>query len=68
MARAYRELERDGVVVSNGRRGTTVLAPPEADPAGGAVEAIAESICVAKVNGVDAATILHLVTRTLAAE
>jgi GntR family transcriptional regulator len=35
VARAYRELEQDGLIVTRGRRGTFVAAPPPAAPVQG---------------------------------
>ena len=67
VARAYRELEADGLVRSRGRRGTVVLGEasdaasesPEAD-------AIGSAVSEARKHGLSAAEILRLVTRALA--
>lgn len=67
VARAYRELEVDGVVASSGRRGTVVLAAPPADDAAPSTTAIEDTIRAARRAGLDAASILDVVTRTLAA-
>lgn len=66
VARAYRELEADGVVASSGRRGTTVLAPARIDGESRASAAIEDTIRSARREGLDAASILDVVTRTLA--
>ena len=66
VARAYRELEADQVVASSGRRGTIVLAPPDIDIASQNSETIAEAIRCARRQGLGAASILDVVTRTLA--
>ena len=67
VARAYRELEADGVVASSGRRGTNVLAPPRIDVASQSSDSIADAIRSARRRGLDTAAILDVVTRTLAA-
>lgn len=66
VARAYKELEADGVVASSGRRGTTVLTPPRVDPTERIADDVAESVRAARDGGLDAAAILRIVTRTLA--
>lgn len=66
VARAYRELEAEGVVASNGRRGTTVLTPPRIDDEARTSAAIEDTIRSARREGLDAASILDIVTRTLA--
>lgn len=67
VARAYRDLEAEGVVAASGRRGTVVLALP--DDIGGAdhTDEIADTIRLARRNGMDVAQILDVVTQTLAA-
>ena len=67
VARAYRELEEDGLVRQRGRRGTEV-ASPRAEMS---VDALARSdaeqfVRQARRRGLDAAAILSLVTTALA--
>ena len=66
VARAYRELEADRVVASRGRRGTILLAPPNIDITSQSAETIAETVRSERHQGLDAASILDVVTRTLA--
>lgn len=63
VARAYRELEGDGLIRSRGRRGTVVLpAPPTSQP----VDAIAAAVDDARARGMSAAEILSQVAAALA--
>ena len=66
VARAYKELEADGVVGSSGRRGTSVLPPPPPDPASDAADSVTDAVRAARARGLDAAAILDIVTTTLA--
>ncbi len=69
VARAYRELESDGLVRSHGRRGTIVAGLPTAIPATEIVQReVDELVRLARDRGVDAATVLGLVSNALAAE
>ena len=69
VARAYRELETDGLVRSNGRRGTIVCAIPEPDSATTTTQReISELVRRARARGLDAATVLGLVSSALASD
>ena len=68
VARAYRELEIDGAVGGKGRRGTVVLAPTpiaDHDPTADEVRAL---VSRARRRGVNASTLLELVSAALAVE
>lgn len=64
VARAYRELEAEGFVVSRGRRGTTVVGQPRATPP--ADRALADAVRDARRRGLDGPTILGIVSQALA--
>ncbi len=67
VARAYRELERDGLVRQRGRRGTTVCGLPKAATASNSAMAAVESaVTEARQRGLDAAQILSAVSNALA--
>jgi DNA-binding transcriptional regulator YhcF (GntR family) len=70
VARAYRELEADGLVRSSGRRGTVIarVDPARAAQADPAVASTAADDFVRRARhlGLDAAAILALVSRSLA--
>lgn len=66
VARAYRELERDGFVQSRGRRGTRVLPVPTERPADAAVRIIDEAVSTARSHGLDGPSILGLVAQSIA--
>lgn len=66
VAKAYRELEADGFVASNGRRGTVVLPPSTAAPEPIAQQAADEFVSRIRSLGLDPATALSLVTDALA--
>ena len=67
--RRIRELESDGLVRSHGRRGTIVAGLPTAIPATEIVQReVDELVRLARDRGVDAATVLGLVSNALAAE
>lgn len=66
VAKAYRELENDGLVASNGRRGTVVLSPAGAAPEPIAQQAADEFVSRIRALGLDPATALSLVTNALA--
>ena len=66
VARAYRELEQDGLVASRGRNGTTVLAPVAALSAAGegeVAEAAAQFALEVRHRGVDLDVALEAVRR-----
>jgi len=64
VARAYRELERDGVVVGAGRKGTFIAATPGLPEA--SIDALArEFVERARDAGADRAAILHAVVDAL---
>ena len=56
------------MVASSGRRGTRVLPPPPVDDATAATDEIEATIRAARKRGLDAASILDAVTRTLATD
>lgn len=61
VARAYRELEARGLVMTNGRRGTVVAVPP-ADPLGDEIDAAATLfVKSAQRSGLDLATALGVI-------
>ncbi len=62
VARAYRELESDGVVVTEGRRGTFVAATAAA-ASGGAREAAADYVAACRRLGLGRAEATRLVER-----
>ena len=64
VARAYRELEAEGFVISRGRRGTTVLTPPAPPP--DADDALDRAVRDARRRGLDGPTILGIVSQALA--
>lgn len=69
VARAYRELESDGFLRSRGRRGTAVAPAPRAADAPAAIATEVDDIVRrARRLGLDGATIVGLVTRSLARE
>ena len=69
VARAYRELEADRLVRSNGRRGTIVSGLPEPDTAATAIQReINEVVRRARDLGFDAATVLGHVSNALATD
>ncbi|GAA1752465.1 GntR family transcriptional regulator [Aeromicrobium alkaliterrae] len=59
VARAYRELEADGVIETHGRRGTFIASPHLSDPA--AVEAAAAYVEVARRSGLSREEAIRLV-------
>lgn len=69
VARAYRELEADGLLRSRGRRGTAVApaaSPPR--PSSAIAGEVDDVVRKARQLGLDGAAILALVTRSLARE
>ena len=66
VAKAYKELEADGFVASNGRRGTVVLDPVEAAPEPVARQAADDFAATVRRLGLDPAAALALVTDALA--
>jgi len=66
VARAYRELESEGFVRSRGRRGTTVRGMPADTAISTASTSIEQAIADARRQGLDGASILALVSRSLA--
>ncbi|MEM9518454.1 MAG: GntR family transcriptional regulator [Actinomycetota bacterium] len=66
VAKAYKDLEADGFVASNGRRGTVVLAPSAAAPEPVAQRAADEFAATIRRLGLDPATALSMVTDALA--
>ena len=66
VAKAYRDLEADGFVASNGRRGTVVLDPAVASPSPVAQRAADEFAATVRRLGLDPATALSMVTDALA--
>lgn len=68
VARAYRELEADGLIRSRGRRGTIVLARQRdaAAVANPEIDAITAAISRARERGLTSGDILHVVTQALA--
>lgn len=69
VARAYRELESDGLVRSNGRRGTVVTRRPDPKPVAEVVQReVDELVRITRDRGLDAATVLGLVTKALATD
>lgn len=68
VARAYRELEADGVVRSRGARGTTVVGPPRLGGAGDDVMGAAQGLAEAAARSeLDLEAVLTLVRITFAA-
>ena len=66
VARAYRELEADGIVRSSGRRGTVIAAPPDHQNAAAAVAGDLDDLVQrARRLGLDPTTIVALVTESL---
>jgi len=70
VARAYRELESDGVIETRGRKGSFVCELPAADPGSGAarqLDAIART-CIEEARrlGAPAGDIAHAIARALA--
>lgn len=64
VARAYRELEADGFVVSRGRRGTIVIGEPTSiEPVDNALD---RAVRDARRRGLDGPTILGAVSQALA--
>lgn len=63
VARAYRELEADGLLHSRGRRGTAVVGLPAEAPK---IDEISRAIATAREQGIDASSILKLVSQALA--
>ena len=69
VARAYRELESDGLIRSNGRRGTTVIGLPEPESVSATMQReVDELVHRARDRGLDAATVLGLVSNALTNE
>lgn len=66
VAKVYRELEADGFVASNGRRGTVVLPPSAVPPAPIARQAADEFVSRIRDLGLDPATALSIVTDAFA--
>lgn len=66
IARAYRELEADGLVRARGRRGTQVAPRPTAPPEREARRRAAAFVHEARQQGLDGAEILRLVSDALA--
>ncbi len=63
VARAYRELEGDGVVVTAGRRGTVVAPTPPAVGADEVVAAVDRAVALARRAGWDRRRVLEAVER-----
>lgn len=66
VAKAYRELESDGFVASNGRRGTVVLDPAEAAAEPVAKQAADDFVATVRRLGLEPTAALALVTDALA--
>jgi DNA-binding transcriptional regulator YhcF (GntR family) len=66
VAKAYKDLEADGFVASNGRRGTVVLDLAAAAPEPMAQRAAEEFVTTVRRLGLDSATALSMVTDALA--
>lgn len=66
VARAYRELEAEGILRSSGRRGTVVAAAPNVQQAVGAIaDDLDDVLRRARRLGLDPTTIVAMVTRSL---
>lgn len=63
VARAYKELEGDGVVVTAGRRGTVVAPAPPTASADAVEAAVARAVALARGAGWDRSRVLEAVKR-----
>ena len=63
VARAYKELEGDGVVVTAGRRGTVVAPAPPTASADAVDAAVARAVALARGAGWDRSRVLEAVKR-----
>ncbi len=66
VARAYRELEADGFVVSRGRRGTVVMRTPEPDADAKTKALVDDFVANGRQLGLDAGAMMRLLAEALA--